>query len=238
MIFYNLQAFIAVTILAVIHIYGSKSKSLGSLWHTWFLSAAGGVSVAYVFVELLPRLDASKEVVNKFWHSVNIYDKHVYIVAFLGFVFYYGVEGISRNAKNRQREKTAFLISLFSYSLFNFLIGYEVADINDPLVRPLILFTFAVGLHYFINDHALTKLHRDAYESLGRWVLAIALYFGWLAGLLTEIPEHYIAYGVAFIAGGMILNTLRYELPAQPKHGYLAFALGGIFYCWILSYKG
>ncbi len=238
---YNLQAFIAVTLLALVHIYGSRSKSLGSLWYTRFLSAAGGVSVAYVFVELLPRLGESQDVIKKFWHVVipqSIYDKHVYITAFLGFLFYYGVQRISHSSKHGRHERLAFWISLLSYSLFNFLVGYEVVDINDPLVRPLFLFTFAVGLHYFINDHALTKLHLKEYESFGRWILVAALYLGWFAGMVTEIPEHYIAYGVAFIAGGMILNTLRYELPADPKKGYPAFALGGLFYCFVLSYKG
>lgn len=234
---YTAHAFLAVTLLALVHLYGSRVRLLGSLWHTRFLSAAGGISVAYVFVELLPRLDGSRGVIMQFFNAA-VYDKHVYIVAFLGFVFYYGVEGISRAAKNTPREPLAFWISLLSYLLFNFLVGYEVVDVNDPLVHPLYLFTFAVGLHYFINDHALVKLHRKEYETFGRWVLVGGLYLGWLAGMLTEIPEHYIAFAVAFVAGGMILNTLRYELPANPKNGYLSFALGGIFYCIVLSFKG
>jgi hypothetical protein len=235
---YSIHAFIAICILAYIHIFAGRIQFTGNIWHTRFLSMAGGVAVAYVFVELMPRLGVSQTTLQAISADiVPLKERHVYIVAFLGFLFFYGISRMpSKTAKNGNFQ---FSLNMISYVLLNFLVGYEIVDMNDPFIQPLYLFTFALGLHYFITDYSLRQKHPGVYDRLGRFILAIALSFGFIAGLLTELPKTSIIYGVAFVAGGVILNVLSHELPADEKRtSFPGFALGGILYSIVLVYQG
>lgn len=240
MIGYGVKSLLAVTALALVHLFAYKTALLGRLWHTRFLSAAGGISVAYVFVDLLPKLGRGQAVIEDTAKTIFPYfNHHIYFLAFLGFLFFYGVErSTSSGVKSKAiSEKWAFRISMITYIFFNFLIGDAVADVEDPEVRPLALFTIALGLHYFIADHNLRIKHQHLYDVFGRFVLALSLYLGWYFGDSVSIPEPVVALTVAFIAGGWILNVLSYELPNEESRSYGAFCLGGIIYSIILSVR-
>lgn len=99
--------------------------------------------------------------------------------------------------------------------------------------------SFAFRRERFNTDHSIAKTQAEIYDRIGKYILAFALYLGFLAGVLTEIPKTTVIYAVAFVAGGLILNVLSYELPRDEKsQSFLAFALGGILYSLILVYQG
>lgn len=200
---------------------------------------AGGIAVCYVFVELIPRLGLSQITLHDIAADyIPLKERHVYLVAFLGFLVFYGVNSIPPDPLFK-KANLPFILNMISYLFFNFLIGYEIVDSTDPFIQPLYLFTFAVGLHYFITDHSLSEAHGARYDVFSKVLLALFLYLGFIAGLLTDIPVSWVILGVAFTAGGMILNVLNYELPKEQKStSFLAFALGGLFYAVILVYQG
>lgn len=127
-----------------------------------------------------------------------------------------------------------FWLSLLSYSLFNFLVGYAVMDQNDVEVQPLALFTIAIALHYFVNDFSLTQEHGDMYDRVGRWLLIACLFLGWFTGLWIKLPEAAVALISAFIGGGVIMNVTRHELPQNNPHSLGAFLIASIAYTFIL----
>ena len=51
---------------------------------------------------------------------------------------------------------------------------------------------------------------------------------------MTEIPEVAIAVLVAFLAGGVVLNVLKKELPEERESRFWAFALGATLYAALL----
>lgn len=238
MISYNLHAFLAVTILALVHMYAGQMPLKKTLWHTRFLSMSGGIAVAYVFVELLPKLGVSQATLQSIsTDMIPLKERHVYMMAFFGFLFFYGMHRLS-SSELKNQDRILFPLNMGSYIFLNFLVGYEIVDIHDPFIQPLYLFTLALGLHYFILDRSLRLKHPVTYENVGRYLLSIALFLGFIIGLMTELPKTTIIYGVAFIAGGMILNVLSYELPQEQKsQSYLYFAFGGILYSLILVYE-
>jgi hypothetical protein len=65
----------------------------------------------------------------------------------------------------------------------------------------LILFAFAMGVHFVVNDNGLRKNHKGAYDRIGRWVLAAGILVGWAVGLLFEVSEAAIAVLFGFLAG-------------------------------------
>ena len=123
---------------------------------------------------------------------------------------------------------------LVGKAVYNALIGYLFLHRLASGLEDLLLFFVAMALHFVVNDHGLREHHKDAYLRKGRWVLAAAVVLGWVVGLLTKIPEVAIAVLTAFLAGGVIMNVLKEELPEERESRFWAFALGAAFYTVIL----
>ncbi len=185
-----------------------------------------GLSFAYVFVDLLPELEKGQPILKQTFDPLVPYlDKHAYLVALLGVLFYYGIH--TRSTGHGER---SFWISTAGYLLFNFFIGITLSDSSDPEIQPLILFTTAIGMHYFIRDHNASVDNASIYENQARWLLVFALFAGYIFGYFSHIPNAIIALTVSFIAGGVLLNVLRYELPKREQVGYFYFLCGSLGY--------
>lgn len=228
---YPVLSFAAVFIFAMVHLFAVKAQQLSFLTHGRLLSAGGGVAIAYVFIDLLPKLSASDLIVTKAFSGVFPYfERHVYITALLGFLLFFVVD----RAQNPVPSKKAFWLSLASYSLFNFLIGYAVVDKDNPEVKPLLLFTIAIAMHYFTNDYSLNEAHGEYYRRYGKWILILSLFLGWLTGLWITLAPAAVALVSAFIGGGVIMNVTRHELPKDNPNSLGAFLMAAAIYTSIL----
>ena len=230
---YAFYAFISIMIFSLVHLCAERVRGFEEQTGGRFLSFAGGVAIAYVFVDLLPKLSKSDQIVREALQGVfPQVEKHVYIMALIGFLFYFAVD----RGQFLLKERGSYWLSILSYALFNFLIGYAVVDKDDPEVRPLALFTFAIALHYFTIDYSLGK--QASYGTKEKWALVVCLFLGWCAGLGKAIPPTAIALVSAFIGGGMIMNVTRHELPKQSSNSLNAFILSALFYTAVLLFLG
>ena len=220
--------FLSLCVLAAIHLFANRQKILGWVWHGQFLSFASGVSLSYVFVDLLPALEKGKPVLKRTFDPVIPYlELHTYLIALAGILFYYGIQ-------SRESSQAHQWLPLSGYLLFNFFIGASLSDSSNPEIQPLTLFTIAIGLHYFIRDH-LAEISKQKFI-LGSLILI--LFAGYLVGYLTRIPDAVTAIGISFVAGGILLNTFQYDLPKQEKGGYFWFICGALLYTGILLSLG
>lgn len=226
--FYSLLA------LAVVHLFANQAKVLGWVWHGRFLSFAAGISFAYVFVDLLPSLEEKQPILKATFDPIVPYlTKHAYLIAMLGVLFYYGIHTQASRGTAR-----SYWIALSGYLLFNFLVGASLADSSNPDIQPLLLFTFAMGMHYFVRDHVAKSCSDMFYEDRARWLLVAALFIGYATADIVHIPDAFVAIAVSFVAGGMILNALHYELPKRENVGYLFFVTGALLYTALLLAVG
>lgn len=233
---YPIDALIAVLVFALVHLFADNAKRLGISWHGRLLSTGGGVAIAYVFIDLLPKLSKNKvAVTSPLWELIPYFERHVYVMALLGFLLFFVVD---RSQAIIAKKSTFFWISLSSYALFNFLVGYAVVDKDNPEMQPLILFTFAMALHYFMNDYSLSQAHGEAYTRFGRWILVASLFLGWAAGVSVELSATAVALISAFIGGGVIMNVTRHELPETNPNSLGAFLSGAVIYTLILLSLG
>jgi hypothetical protein len=231
---------ITVAALAAVHVSAGTVASLQRRWQPRALSAAAGISVCWVLLELLPDL-AKRQVLIDSRGFLPGLQHHIYILAMVGLTMFYAVETISRNSRRKGRRlgtpeitgNGAFWFSILSFSILNASIGYAVASPGDEAVEPLWLFALAMGLHFLANDWSLVEHHGKRYERTGRWLLTAGLLAGWLIGVIPrfDISPAALALVLAFIAGGTILNILRNELPYTDRSADLiAFILAASAY--------
>ncbi|TVP51888.1 MAG: hypothetical protein EA345_01675 [Halomonas sp.] len=226
-----------ITGLAAIHLFAGKLQRLSALPRSAWLSFAGGVSVGYVFIHIFPALNDAHQTIEE--HGPLVFLEHNgYVAALFGLGVFYGLEQVAKRHTRRdlaqtpvssQRERGVFWIHIGSFSLYNALIGYLLVY-RDNQLPEVAFFFLAMGFHFLVNDHGLAQHHRHNYLAKGRWVLAAAVVAGWLVGNAYEVTEAVISLLYAFVAGGLVLNVLKEELPEDRHSRFWPFA-GGAAIC-------
>ena len=84
------------------------------------------------------------------------------------------------------------------------------------------------------RHQALRQAHGEIYDAHGRWVLAAAPVAGWALGVSFDVSEVALAALFALLAGGIVLNVLKEELPEERESRFSAFAIGAMAYAAIL----
>jgi hypothetical protein len=244
----TLGTFLSILVLCIVHIASGADVVQRRRWTPSLLSLAAGISVSYVFMELLPDLVERQEAID---HAgfLPMIDRHVYIFSMLGLFVAFWVEVVSRRSRRRQRHagradhtsNAVFKLGVLSSAVENLAIGFAVGSPGDNAVEPLWLFLVAIGLHFLVDDHSLSEHHGLPYRRVGRWWLVAALGGGWFLGAAfgLRIPDVVLALALAYISGGTILNTLRHELPDTDRSpDVFAFAVGAGVYTVILLAQG
>jgi len=225
----------AVALLAILHVSAERLRFLDAVSRSRWMSAAGGISVAYVVVHLLPELARGQESVDA-EGILGFVEDHVYIVALIVLAVFYGVELASRRSASRPGTMSApFVLSMSSFAVYNGIVGYLVVHREEDTTLALAFFVLALGLHFVVNDHALQDRHRESYQRYGRWLLIAALAIGWIAGQFAALSEPALGLLVAFLAGGVILNVLKEELPEERQSSFTAFVAAAAGYTVLLQ---
>lgn len=233
-------SFIFAIGFALIHFFSKSMKFIKDTPRSRFLSVAGGIAVAYVFVHLLPELNKHQKILEKAVETgiFRVIENHAYLIALLGLTIFYGLEKMVKKSKmNSEANKPTpgvFWVHISSFFVYNALIGYLLIRENYKGYWGMFFYFLALAVHFVTNDHSLRKDHKEVYDRYGRWLLTLAILLGWIVGVFTELNEVYISLLTAFLAGGIILNVLKEELPEEVKSSFFAFFLGLVGYSVLL----
>lgn len=224
----------------LVHVFAGRLQFRTMPRSVW-LSAAGGVSVAYVFVHLLPELAEHQRHFSDQGPDgiLPAIETHSYLLALVGLALFYGLERMVRQRRIRRGAGDEdplgiFWIHLAAFAVYNLLIGYLLVHREDAGLGGLLLFGAAMALHFLVNDQGLREHHGRDYHDRGRWILAAAPGAGWGLGLATEIPPLAVSALFALLAGGVVLNVLKEELPEDRESRFWAFAAGAAVYAALL----
>ena len=113
-------------------------------------------------------------------------------------------------------------------------IGYLVVERAERGALALAVYAFAMAVHFLIVDHSLDEEHGRAYASRGRWLLAASVMVGWLIGVATPLSEVMVARLFAVLAGGVVLTSLRAELPDDREGRFWPFCLAAVLFAIVL----
>jgi hypothetical protein len=77
----------SVVLFALVHLWAENIRRWEFTLQSRFLSAGGGIAIAYVFVDLLPKLAKSDLIVSQALTGMLPYfERHVYVMALFGFL--------------------------------------------------------------------------------------------------------------------------------------------------------
>jgi len=230
--------------LAAVHIFVGRSQWLAKIPQNLWTSFAGGISITYVFLDIFPELNqAQNEIEESGIALVAYFEHHVYMLSLIGLAAFYGLEKLAVRSRQHNKEMTGenatepgiFWMHITFFALYNGILGYLFRESAVHGIVDCIILFFALGLHLLVNDLALRQHHRNTYHRVGRWILAGAIVTGWCIGQATHFNEAAIAAVWALIAGGIIYNVLKEEMPENPDSHFGLFALGATVYAVILT---
>jgi len=206
-----------------------------------WISAAAGISVAYVFVDVLPELAERGATLTQLGGAALFGEQRIYLLTLLAFVVMYGLEYIVLTAERRGESRSAerppdaaYWIQLAGYAAYSALIGYLLTERAERGALALVLYAVAMGLHFLIVNHSLAEAHGAPYRRQGHWWLAASVVAGAVAGVAIPISEVAVARLFALLAGGVVITSLRAELPDHETGRFLPFCLGAVGYALLL----
>ena len=242
------QLFVVALFIAV-HLGAGRLRFLDGIPRSRWLSLCGGMAVAYVFLHLLPELSAAQHSLAQ-TPGLAWLQHHAYLVALLGLAAFYGLERWAKAqqagdgaAPTRPAEgeagpsalpPAAYRLHIGAFALYNALVGYLLVHREEAGAASLGTYALAMALHFVVNDYGLRQHHRGDYARHGRWLLSAAVLAGWLLGLALALPEAIVHALFALLAGGVILNVLKEELPEERRSRFGPFAGGAAAYAALL----
>ncbi len=232
--------------LALLHLIGTRLPLFKVIPLFRWTSFAGGVSITYVFLEVFPELAEHQAHQDAIGTPLVFIENHIYLMALAGLVAFYSLDIMrSRRLATLQRRmndristlpETFFWIRLGAFAILNVIFGYLLQDLGHHTVLGCLLFFMAIGLHFFIIDTSFHEHYSALYQRFGRWILASAVLLGTALGLVIEVDVTALAVIWSFLAGSIILNVLRRELPEANQTCYRSFLFGcGLFTVLVLA---
>lgn len=233
--------------LASVHLFSRVLRHLDGVPRARFLSVAGGISLSYAFLRLLPSVGAAQPTLEEAAEDIGPLRwmrYHAYVVTLLSVLVFYGLERLVKRTREEERARPpgevprpgVFWLQIGNFAVINLLIGALLVEYAFRGGLALVLFWLAMALKFIVNDHGLHEDHERYYDRVGRFVLVLAVTVGWVIGLFyfDVIPAAVIAMLQAAIAGSVLLNVLKEELPRDRKSRYWTFALGALAYGGLL----
>jgi hypothetical protein len=220
--------------LAVVHVLADRLRISRLVPRSAWLSAASGASVAFVFLLLIPELVVRQAAIEEAG-VLAFLDRHVWLAATLGLVAFYSVEhAVLATHDGGGASPQAFAAHMVVFALYNVAIGYLLFDPHPEVAPNVLLYALAMALHLFVIDESMRRHHPQRYHRVGRWVLAAAVLLGAGIGAVTELPTGALALPLALLAGGIVLNALKEELPEQREGRVWPFAAGAVLYTAVI----
>jgi len=198
-----------------------------------------------VFIDVLPELEVQRQAFVEASGGAELLfsEKRIYLLALLSFVVMYGLEHLALVTHERRativaagRPDAVYWIELAGYAAYSALIGYLVVDRGEHGSLALGVYTFAMAIHFLIVDRALTEEHRRVYVPRGRLVLAASVIIGWIVGVAMPLSEVVVARLFAVLAGGVVIASLRAELPDNRTGRFWPFCLGAVAFALFLCF--
>ena len=242
----NIEILIAACIFATVFLLPWPKEALDERFKGFrsVVSFAAGVSVAYVFMSLLPELAEGSEAFAESAEHLHLPypDYVVYAAGLAGFMLFWSLDHLVHRSRSRRKEEgrqvtradTEFLISLLGVALYAWIVTYLLRERVESGTHTVIPYATAMALHFVSLRHALRHEYGRLYDGFGKWILALFCFVGWVMALQVDLPATVVYPLLGFLAGSVIMSTTVGELPKEKEGKMWPFLVGGLAFAAIL----
>jgi hypothetical protein len=231
--------------LAFVHVWSPYVHPGTYIDSRYWLPFADGISITYIFLQLLPEIThlADEELhpderyvltFSGWLEELSAWgEQNPFLPLLLGFTLFYGLESgferpVDHGSSHGAERPVHFWVHMVGMSLYKILLGYLMGQITS--VSGLLIFAFAMVMHFLVIDFHLLEMHRSAYHRIGRWILSGAFLAGWILSTQVQIAPPVLAMLVSFVAGGAVLLIIQDEFSESHDNSYAAFLIAVLLY--------
>lgn len=241
-------ALLPVLVLCAVHGLAMRVRAVVGRHEEAVVSAAGGISVAYVFLHLLPEVAAGAGVVGESLGGVvphvPLREIAAFVVALLGFTVFYLAERFSRHrsdgaerggAGESEGAVSAYAVHVVAFMVYNAAIALTLPERVAADRLGAAVFTVAIAVHVIVVDRGLAEHYPRRYRRNGRFLLVGALLAGWGVGAAAAPVDAVVVHvTTALVAGSVLLTVFQEELPRAGRSRVWPFLSGLAGYSAVL----
>ncbi|MCW3999101.1 MAG: hypothetical protein NWE93_02550 [Candidatus Bathyarchaeota archaeon] len=209
------------------------------------IAVFGGIIAAYVFVDLIPNIASSNELIKEIADSQTryVYEESLFLVVFVGFLIFFSLEylavtsqkTIDSASQKSKSSKGVYVVHFAALAFLEFVLSYILLFEYKASVIGGVLFTFAVALHLFIADNTLADNYGSYITRNGRYLASAIPLFGWAASVVFPEKTAAAYLLLAFVSGSILYMAIKDEIPTRGQKRFLAlFLAGAISYTLLL----
>lgn len=201
------------------HFFGENLKIDKKTKHYRIISFAAGISIAYLFLNLLPHV----------YEAASILKNWLFIFLLLGFALVHLVEKyIYQHADMQNLTKELKAVHTATFFLYYLIIGIVLNGKVQTDILEGVLFIIPVTLHAGLSTSSLSEIHGKIKEnSIIRILLSSAPLLGIVFARAIFIPDIAENIMVSSIAGILLYVMVKEFLP-EKKKGQPAFFIVGL----------
>jgi hypothetical protein len=231
---------LGAVLLWIVPFMAGKRLRLGtSVRRRGLLSCAAGIAIAYVFIDLLPQMDRMQRsfAAAAEGRGLPLPEFRVYGAALVGFLLFYSIQNfVVSPRKQLEGTESAWFhrVDICGFTGYCGLMSYLLVTHANRNLVSLGLYTAAMFFHFLLIDHSLRREHAELYDGAGRWIIVAGILVGWVVGTLGFSSDLLVPTLLGLIAGGVVINSLRAELPERGQGRALPFVMGALGYSALL----
>jgi hypothetical protein len=223
-------------------VFGARIQLGAALGHRTWVSTAAGISVAYVFMDLLPQMGEMQERFSRAaeGHGLPFPAIRVYSAAMIGFMTFYVLENMVVFARARREHEgethslATYLTHILGFTVYCAVMGYLLHEESQESGIAMALYSLALFVHFWVLDHSLRAEHGARYDHSGRWIIAAGIAAGGAIGLTDLRSELMLPTLLGFVGGGVVINSLKEELPGKGEGRAVPFMAGAMGYSLLI----
>jgi len=212
-------AIAAAILIGIIHLFGSRISPKESRARYRIISFAAGVSIAYLFLDLLPKT----------YEAATHLKQWVFAFLLIGFsIVHLSEKWMYQHHAGARLDTELNTVDSIAFFVYNFVVG--IALLEKMRENPLegMLFLIPIALHAMLSMASMSNIHRSGRESLAvKIVLSCSTLYGVLFGIVVKIPRIVDNILISLVAGVLLYIIVREFIPEKEK-GQPAFFVAGL----------
>ena len=221
-------AIILGVILGIAHYLSEMICTAFSKHRDIFLSFVAGISVSYVFVELLPSL----------FHPDASLRTLIFLFMLLGFFLFHIFEKfIYQHSKTSLLVKELTKLHSFGFFVYHFVIGIILVHFLSMGFKSAILFFIPAFFYSLIGEVSLHEIHSSLKK---RWYwkffLALSTLLGVVLATFVFLPLAVNLVLLGFVGGALVYVVIRDSIPKEREGNLLTFTAGVVLYTFLILF--